>query len=80
MASVVPNARVISPTSLAKQTSSEDRNNQTAALAPRMEVSSPMFIKAAKVESNGAMEDTAGAAADETREKHPRFVKHASQI
>ena len=34
-----------------------------------MEVSSPMFIKAAKNDKNDAMADTAGAAADETREK-----------
>ena len=44
-----------------------------------MEVSSPMFIKAATVESNeSGVQGT--AAADEKREKQPRFVKHANQI
>lgn len=82
MASVVPNARVISPTSLNQQTSfADDRNNQSAAMgAPPMEVSSPMFVKAAaKADSkSGGMGGT--AAADEKREKQPRFVKHANQI
>ena len=43
-----------------------------------MEVSSPMFVKAAKVESNAEGMGGTVAAADEAREKKPRFVKHAN--
>lgn len=48
--------------------------------APPMEVSSPMFVKAAaKADSKyGGMGGT--DASDEKREKQPRFVKHANQI
>ena len=62
MASVVPNARVISPTSFNQQTSFEG-GDRTAVGAPPMEVSSPMFVKAsAKADSkSGGLGGTAAA-------------------
>lgn len=46
-----------------------------------MEVSSPMFVKAAnKVGNEAENNQLGGTATDEVREKQPRFVKHVNQI
>ena len=45
-----------------------------------MEASSPMFVKAGKADQNSSSGMAGTVAADDTREKRPRFVKHANQI